>query len=619
MSSKISCSSADRNALIVDVVESLIRTVPEKSTGKSNGDDSYPAGAGSFKKPQNPEMNNRRILKMKQQLAKQNNFITELKKKIRSMSELSPKSITDHEELAFLKSRLDKENRDAKTLLERLIREQKMADCPGWEQIRLCNEPLDDVCRNPWMLGNVSMPEQRFSFDSTLSSLTSDAQVGAESTCDLDERLKKELMNRDRVIEILQTRVDALTADIMKVKKDNHAILDKTPRQTKFCEADIFNRLKFYKENTDALERNLKQMGAALDVIRTELGPALTGECQETVGCSTFVTPSEKSKTSGEIRRLSSSSKQDDDQYNTLVKEYAKKNDECKKLTDRLAKACSCRNEPPEQLEIDVLKNRCSELLDSQEEFQILIKEQGNQMEEYRSKYLAAQQKVEEQKLQMDKMDVTNRRIEEQINIEVHRIKTKFQDKLRQLTPFPRLLEAEEQKVTNLKDTNGKLLDELKKSAKEIRCLEHRLHNAHASQNTELEKAYNLTQVEMEQLQAMLHEEKEKKAKLQTQLDAANKEMEQTRKETAKIIARTNDRAQEERKTVQERINSLEVELSQCRASASVTISNREEALREMQGQIGVLSASLNDAHLQMDSLRNQLTFLQNERYGSRA
>ncbi|EAT35278.1 AAEL012543-PA [Aedes aegypti] len=623
MTSQISCTSAQKNAL--DVVESLIRTVPEKSAARTSGDEAWrqqPSNSGAeVPKPrQSRVMDNRRIMKMKQQVAKQNNFITELKKKIRLLSSMPSKSITDHEELAFLKSRLDKENQLLKGLIDRLIREQKTADSPGWEQIRLCTDPLEDICRNPWMLGNFSMPDQRFSFDSTLSSLSSKAQVDGESVeqfCDLDDRVKKELMNRDRVIEILQARVEALTADVMKVKRDNFAILDKNPKQTKFCEADMVNRLKFYKENTDALEKNLKQMDAALEVIRMELGPALTGEVQESIGCNTYAASNELNKTTEDIRRSSSASKQGDDQYKILMKEYAKKNDECKKLTDRLAKSCSCRNDTPEQLEEDVLKKRCSELLDIQEEFQILIKEQGDQLEEYRSKYLSAQQRVEEQKLEMEKMNVTNRRIEEQINVEVQRIKTKFQDKLRQLTPFPRLLEAEEEKVSKLKDSNEKLLEELKKSAKEIKSLEDRLHNAHASQNAELEKAHNLLQVELEQLQGTLQVEKDKKAKLQAQLEEAQQELDDTRTETAKIIARTNDRAQEDRRTAQARIHSLEVELTQSRAAASVTINNREEALREMQGQIRVLSGSLNDAQIQIQSLRNQLTFLQNERYGS--
>lgn len=622
MASQISCSSSAK-AAVLGFVDSLVKAIPENTTGseKDGRQESLNVMAKTRDEPQG-KMDNRRILKIKQQVAKQNNFISELKKNIRLLEAMTPKSIADRENLAFLRSRLDKENALLKSLLSKLIGEQKQSDSPAWERIRLCSEPLDDLCRNPWMLGNVPILDQRFSFDSTLSSLSSKAQVGGESTYldeDTNDRLKNELMNRDRVIDILQARVEALTADVLKVKRDNEAILDKTPRQTKFCEADIFNRLRFYKENTDALERNLHQMGAALDVIRSELGTTLTGEFQDPIGCSTLITSWENGKSNGEEAKSSGMSKQGDDQYNSLMKKFAKKSDECKKLTDRLAKACSCQNESPNQIEADVLKNRCSELLDEQEEFKVLIKEQGDQLEEYRGKYLSAQQKVEEQKLQMGKMDVTNRRIEEQINIEVQRIKSKFQDKLRQLTPFPSLLEAEEQKVKELKNSNEKLLTELKKSAKEIKSLEYRLHNAHASQNVELEKAHNLLKVELEQVKETLQAEEVRREKLQDQLVAAQKEIEEVRTETARIIARANDRAQEDRKTAQARIHGLEMELAQCRAAASVTINNREEALREMQSQIGVLSGSLNDAQIQIQSLRNQLTFLQNERYGSRA
>lgn len=625
MASQISCSSSAKNA-VSGILDNLVHVVPEKTTGSTRDSrkDSLNITAKTLDEPQG-KMENRRILKIKQQVAKQNNFINELKKNIRLLEATTPKSIADREKLTFMKNRLDKENELLKSILNKLIGEQKQSGNPDWERIRLCSEPLDDLCRNPWMLGNVPILDQRFSFDSTLSSLSSYAQVGGESLSmdeNTSDRLKKELMNRDRVIDILQSRIDALTADVIKVKKDNEAILDKTPRQTKFCEADMLNRLKFYKENTDALERNLNQMGAALNVIRSELCTNFTEEIDYPNGCSTAINSWENNKSNGHIASGAKSCtmpKQNDDQYNCLMKEFAKKSEECKKLTDRLAKACSCGNESPMQMEVDLLQSRCSQLLDEQEEFKILIREQGDQLEEYREKYLSAQQVVEEQKLQMEKMDVTNRRIEEQINVEVQRIKSKFQDKLSQLTPFPGLLEAEEQKARELKNSNEKLLVELKKCARENKSLEYRLHTVHASQNVELEKAHNLLKVELEQMKEALQAEQARRAKTQEQLELAQKETEEVRTETAKIIARTNDRAQEDRKTAQARIHGLEMDLTQCRAAASVTINNREEALREMQSQIGVLSSSLNDAQIQIQSLRNQLTFMQNERYGSRA
>ncbi|KAL1375204.1 hypothetical protein pipiens_017632 [Culex pipiens pipiens] len=591
--------------LILGLMDSLIKLVPEKSAAGEGGEGPAEGGAPTVAAK---ATTNRRLLKMRQQVAKQNKFIQDTKKQIRVLSELAPKSVSDREELAFLK------------------KQKKDASQP-WEPVRLCTGPADDVCRNPWMLGtDQSGMEPRFSFDSTLSSLTSQVDLTA-ATKDISDRLQKELMNRDRVIAILQSRVEALTADVMKVQRDNTAILDKTPRPaTRYCETDMVSRLQFYKDNTDALERNLVKMGAALGAIRSELGTNVTGE---PVGCSTLLSSTMESSTqSNGHPSLTTSSKNGrpsmttasttgDEQYVTLLKELAKKSDECKRLTDRLAKSCNCQTETPEQVELEALKSRCSELLNEQQEFKLLIREQGEQLDEYRNKYLAAQQKVEEQNIEMAKRDLTNQRVEEQINEEVARIKAKFQEKMRQLAPFPRLLEAEEKKVKELKKSNEKLLEELKKSVKETKALEIRLQSAHASQNAALEKEHNLLKVEMEQVREEIKKETKKYDQIKEQLVASQKEVEDVRAETAKIIARTKDRAQEDRAAAQAQKNALELELAKSRANAAVTIGNREAALREMQGQIGVLSSSFNDAQMQIQSLRHQLTCLQDDKYGS--
>ncbi|EDS32335.1 myosin motor [Culex quinquefasciatus] len=610
--------------LILGLMDSLIKLVPEKSAAGEGGEGPAEGCAPTVAAK---TTTNRRLLKMRQQVAKQNKFIQDTKKQIRVLSELAPKSVSDREELAFLKSRLDKENDLLKNLLKTLIEEQKKDASQPWEPVRLCTGPADDVCRNPWMLGtDQSGMEPRFSFDSTLSSLTSQVDLTA-ATKDISDRLQKELMNRDRVIAILQSRVEALTADVMKVQRDNTAILDKTPRPaTRYCETDMVSRLQFYKENTDALERNLVKMGAALGAIRSELGTNVTGE---PIGCSTLLSSTMESSTqsnghpslttSGKNGRssMTTASKTGDEQYVTLLKELAKKSDECKRLTDRLAKSCNCQTETPEQVELEALKSRCSELLNEQQEFKLLIREQGDQLDEYRNKYLAAQQKVEEQNIEMAKRDLTNQRVEEQINEEVARIKAKFQEKMRQLAPFPRLLEAEEKKVKELKKSNEKLLEELKKSVKETKALEIRLQSAHASQNAALEKEHNLLKVEMEQVREEIKKESKKYDQIKEQLVASQKEVEDVRAETAKIIARTKDRAQEDRAAAQAQKNALELELAKSRANAAVTIGNREAALREMQGQIGVLSSSFNDAQMQIQSLRHQLTCLQDDKYGS--
>lgn len=55
------------------------------------------------------------------------------------------------------------------------------------------------------------------------------------------------------------------------------------------------------------------------------------------------------------------------------------------------------------------------------------------QIEKYREKFIKAQQKVEEQSIRMESMEMNSRQIEDKVNIEIKRIKTKLEESQNQV------------------------------------------------------------------------------------------------------------------------------------------------------------------------------------------
>uniref|UniRef100_A0A182MPA3 Uncharacterized protein n=1 Tax=Anopheles culicifacies TaxID=139723 RepID=A0A182MPA3_9DIPT len=595
----------------------------------------------------------KRLAKLKQKLDRQNNFMVELKRKIREKEAMKPKADCDREELAFLRNRLKKEAELQHKLLADVIGEMRQ-EGNQWQSILLCPDKLDEYCANPWTIGSVPVDEdKRFSLDSTLSGLSSEEQVGGTGGCPdpkTVERFEKELMNRDRVIEILQSRLDRLSADVHKVRRDNDTLLDRHPTKPvapitpRFCETDLMHRLEFYRTNTETLGQNLEEMEKALHSIQKELGPMGEAECSMKTACSKpspsmcGKTPSKRSvscqQPSGGVERRETACMLDDScarresdpficakdaqsqkQYAMLLTEYTKKTSECRQLCERLAKVQAGPADPsPEDTEREVLSKRCMELLDEQDEFRVLIREQANQLDDYRARYLAAQQQVEEQRLQMGKLQMTNSRVEKQINFEIEQIKRKFQDKLRHLTPYPRLLEDEQANCEKLKQSNETLFAELERALRQVKVLEDRLQQVHVAKDNEVKQALQQTQTELEQVQGQFERIAKEKQQAEEEALRWQRELDELRTESAKIIERANQRIEKERELAQKKYSQLESELAQCRAEASFTIGNREQALREMHTQIKVLSGSFDDAQLQIRSLRNQLTYLQNEK-----
>ncbi|XP_070527860.1 putative leucine-rich repeat-containing protein DDB_G0290503 isoform X2 [Cardiocondyla obscurior] len=87
-----------------------------------------------------------------------------------------------------------------------------------------------------------------------------------------------------------------------------------------------------------------------------------------------------------------------------------------------------------------VAKQRFREAQDELEEFRSLNQDQTIQLEDYRKKYLQAQQQVEEQRRQLDLMEMDNARMNENVTLEIGRVKNQFQEKLAELAPLPDIL-----------------------------------------------------------------------------------------------------------------------------------------------------------------------------------
>lgn len=89
------------------------------------------------------------------------------------------------------------------------------------------------------------------------------------------------------------------------------------------------------------------------------------------------------------------------------------------------------------------LRDACDEL----DELRAIVGDQTKQLDDYRNKYLQAQQCVEEQRRQIDVMEMENQRVSDQVNMEIQRVKCQFQEKLQELTPLPDILKATQLKL----------------------------------------------------------------------------------------------------------------------------------------------------------------------------
>lgn len=210
---------------------------------------------------------------------------------------------------------------------------------------------------------------------------------------------------------------------------------------------------------------------------------------------------------------------------------------------------------------------------------------------------------------------MTNKDIESQISEEISRIKEKFQKKLYELCPYPKKyeeskLELEEarKRTTSLEDDLKLVIVALGKSKEELEALKQ-------EPDVSLKTKYQKLQCEVDMLKNKYCGIKTTKECLEDKLTCMKSELESLRKESSKIISSTKCCAEKNRSILHQHINCLEIEMAKCRASSTISLTQKEETITRMKDELAILCSSLNDCHAQIVQLKNQVTYLTEQRY----
>lgn len=233
----------------------------------------------------------------------------------------------------------------------------------------------------------------------------------------------------------------------------------------------------------------------------------------------------------------------------------------------------------------------------------------------YRGKFMTAQEKVEHQRYLLESLEMSNKDIESQINAEIARIKEKFQAKLAELCSYPKMyeesrvrLEEAKEKISGLETDLKATMAALCKSTCELKALKQHPDDS-------LEKKYKKLQCEVEMLKTKHAGIKATKECLEDKLTCMKKDLESLRTDSTKIITTTKCCAEKNRQILHQHINGLEIDLAQCRASAALSLTEKEEIIKKMKLELAVLCGNFNDCQGQIKQLKNQVTYLTNQRH----
>ncbi|EGI65766.1 Outer dense fiber protein 2 [Acromyrmex echinatior] len=284
-----------------------------------------------------------------------------------------------------------------------------------------------------------------------------------------------------------------------------------------------------------------------------------------------------------------------------------------------------------------VAKQRFREAQEELEELRSLIQDQAAQLEDYRNKYLQAQQQVEEQRRQLDLMEMDNARMNENVTLEIGRVKNQFQEKLAELAPLPDILkqmqmkmqEAQQMRLVaerSCEDLSRELLgykDKIQTLQNQLDVLrtEHQTlqdeRGLGSDKSEEMEKKCGELRHENERMKNTLARFEEHETQLQKRVDEKMHEntqlssmLEQIREDSARQVARTKERCETMRRSMQGQIAEMERQLAQCRATARAAQRDRDEIRQKMQSQINNLNEAFKHAQGRIKSLQGHVNYL---------
>ncbi|CRL00385.1 CLUMA_CG013653, isoform A [Clunio marinus] len=431
-------------------------------------------------------------------------------------------------------------------------------------------------------------------------------------------QLQNEVMRQNESVEEMEEKVNTLENLLLGICCENKELTRKL-EATK-CSEDsqeiVKSKLNAYIDKSEQLSCEMHQLECHIEELECEISrmkkEKTVAKCLQIEADGDLQTKKCPCSIGDNLTEIKM--KQIQSQYTDLQKELYCKDKECKEMCERLKKMSGNCKEDEQKALNEALKLRADKLKDEINDSKILIKELQEQVDMYREKFMKAQEKVEYQRYMLENLEMNNKDIESQINVELAQIKEKFQEKLKELCPYPKKyeecrLELEEmiEKRNNLENDLKKTVEALAKASKELKVLQ--------NPDDSLEKKYKQLQCEVEAMKEKYCGMKATKECLEEKLSNLKMELERLRKDSSKIITTTKCCAEKNRDVLHQHINCLEIDLAQCRASAALSINEKEEVIAKMKQELSSLCGHFSDCQAQILQLKNQIVYLTNQRH----
>ncbi|XP_037810820.1 putative leucine-rich repeat-containing protein DDB_G0290503 [Lucilia sericata] len=238
--------------------------------------------------------------------------------------------------------------------------------------------------------------------------------------------------------------------------------------------------------------------------------------------------------------------------------------------------------------EIFSLKNTITKLQDDSERFCSIIEEQKNTLSDYRSRFAQAQQLVQQQQIEIEKLNSNNQQLEADASIIIDQLRNRIETKLRDVEFLTDVMREEQLKKERAIKENLKLNERLEAMQAEANQLKIKL------EEMSRRKMSTITRLKVAERDLKIFKDyntalKQEKRKLNEKMKIMSGQLESLQNASKRTMNRQREHNEKQRRELQKRIYDLEMKLNRSQNSTSSLIQERDSLIAELQSQLNSL------------------------------
>ncbi|KAH8248837.1 hypothetical protein KR032_003530 [Drosophila birchii] len=254
-------------------------------------------------------------------------------------------------------------------------------------------------------------------------------------------------------------------------------------------------------------------------------------------------------------------------------------------------------------------------LKSEQVQFRSLIQQQHERIADYHTRCVKAQEIMNTQKHEIDKLNANNKQLESSIYHDIDSLRCKIDTKLKSVSHLPKMMREEHTKYEKVMRENCLLADKLHVLQQEAMQLKVKIDELGRRKQAAVNRL-KAAEKDLKIFKNYNSSLKSEKTRLSRELTSMKDQLEQLQVSSKRQLSRHREQSEKQRRDLQKRIYDLELKLGRSQNSTTSLIQERDSLIAELQTQLHTLVHNFEVSQKHIRVLRRHIYSMTNPNGG---